>query len=197
MEGLITEETDEYVELSVDFGTVKFYRQEIARIKHSSPEEKRTIEQTWKEKRLKKEQEIEKHQKEKDRWPQEIEISREGNHAFVNVVLNERTNAKLLIDTGASLVILSPKIAQELNINVNSAHPQIKMSLGDGREVPAQFIKIDTVDVGRVRAKDIEAAVIYQDDAFPIFDGLLGMSFLRLFKFEINLEQNKLVLEKL
>lgn len=71
------------------------------------------------------------------------------------------------------------------------------MSLGDGREVPAQFIKIDTVDVGRVRAKDIEAAVIYQDDAFPIFDGLLGMSFLRLFKFEINLEQNKLVLEKL
>ena len=70
------------------------------------------------------------------------------------------------------------------------------MSLADGREVPAKLFKLDSISIGEIKAPDVETAVIYQDNAFKGFDGLLGMSFLKLFKFEINADKGRLVLEK-
>jgi clan AA aspartic protease (TIGR02281 family) len=196
MEGVITKESDEYVELSVGYGAVKFYRGQIARVERSSKKEKQKIEQSWDEERLRKEAELKK-RKEKERTsPQEIEADRQGYHLFVNALLNGRVNARLLVDTGASLVVLSPDIAKELNINVKETEPDIKLVLADGTEVSAKLIKLDNVGVEEANAKDVDAAIIYKDEAFSGFDGVLGMSFLRLFKFEINLEQNKLVLQK-
>ncbi|MDD4980840.1 MAG: retropepsin-like aspartic protease [Candidatus Omnitrophica bacterium] len=196
MEGVITQETNEYVELSIDFGSVKFYRGQIERIEHSSEKEKQAIEQSWEARRLKKEKESKIRQEEGMISPGEVEANRQGDHLFVNALLNRKVNARLLVDTGASFVVLSPNIAKQLNIDIKAVAPDIKLTLGDGKEVPAKLIKLDIVSVEEAIARDIDAAIIDKDDAFNGFDGVLGMSFLRLFKFEINLKENKLVLQK-
>ncbi len=197
MEGIIKRETDEYVELEINLGTVKFYREQIERVEHSSQDENQMIEKYWNEGRLRKEAELKKRQQEKETGLKEIEVGRQGNHLFVNALLNEKVNAKLLIDTGASFVVLSSAIAKNLNINTEGANPDIKMTLADASEVPGKLFKLDTISIGEVKANDVQAVVIYQENAFQGFDGFLGMSFLQLFKFEINLEKSKLVLQKL
>lgn len=68
LEGIITKETDEYVELEIDLGAVKFYREQIERVEHSSEEEKKMIEQSWEQERLRKEAELKKRQQEKGNW---------------------------------------------------------------------------------------------------------------------------------
>ncbi len=197
MKGIIKRETDEYVELGVNSGTVKFYREEITRVQHSLQDENQIMEQHWKEERLRKEAELKKRQQEKETGTKEIEVVRQGNHLVVNALLNGKVNARLLIDTGASFVILSPAVLKGLNVSIEVANPDVKMTLVDGRDVSGKLFRLDTISIGEVKANDVQAAVIYQGNTFQGFDGLLGMSFLKLFKFEINLEKNKLVLQKL
>lgn len=196
MEGIVKRETDEYLELEINLGTVKFYREQIERVEYSSEEEKKSLEQSWQEERLKKESELKTRQHEREIAPNEIEVGRQGNHLYVNVLLNGNVNAKLLIDTGASFVVLSPDIAKRLDMGIEGSNPDVKMTLADGREVAAKLFKLDTISIGQVKANSVEAAVIYQENTFQGFDGLLGMSFLKLFKFEINLEKSKLILQK-
>jgi len=197
MEGIIKRETDEYTELEINLGTVKFYREQIERVEHSSQDENQMIEKYWNEKRLRKEAELKKRQQEKETRPKEIEVGRQGNHLFVNALLNGKVNAKLLIDTGASFVVLSPIITKRLNVSVEGTKADVKVTLADASEVSGKLFKLDTISIGEVKANDVQAAVIYQENTFSGFDGLLGMSFLKLFKFEINLEKSKLVLQKL
>ncbi len=52
MEGIINRETDEYVELEINSGTVKFYREQIEQVEYSSEEEKKMIEESWKKESL-------------------------------------------------------------------------------------------------------------------------------------------------
>jgi len=196
MEGIVKRETDEYLELEINLGTVKFYREQIERVEYSSEEEKKSLEQSWQEERLKKESELKTRQHEREIAPNEIEVGRQGNHLYVNALLNGNVNAKLLIDTGASFVVLSPDIAKRLDMGIEGSNPDVKMTLADGREVAAKLFKLDTISIGQVKANSVEAAVIYQENTFQGFDGLLGMSFLKLFKFEINLEKSKLILQK-
>jgi len=197
MEGIIKRETPEYVELEISLGTVKFYQEQIERVQHSSPEENRMIGQYWNKERLRKEAELKKRQREKETALKEIEAGRQGDHLFVNALLNGKVNAKLLIDTGASFVVLSPTITQGLNVSVEGAKSDVKMTLGDGSEVSGKLFKLESISIGEIKANDVQAVVISQKNAFEGFDGVLGMSFLKLFKFEINLEKSKLVLQKL
>jgi clan AA aspartic protease (TIGR02281 family) len=209
LNGIIAEENEEYVELMVGFGSIKFYRAEIERLERSSQEEKERIEQIWEDERIRqavddaklaqeaKVQEETLPRKEEKASPKIVEVMRKGGHIFVNALLNKTVNAKLLVDTGASLVVLSPKVAGELNIDLTNSANDIKMILADGTEVPAKLIKLDAVSVEEAAVQGIDAVVIYKENAFAGFDGVLGMSFLRLFKFAVNVEQNKLTLEKL
>lgn len=196
MEGIVKRETDEYVELGINSGAVKFYREQIERVEYSSEEERKSLEESWQEERLKKESELKTRKYEREIVPNEIEVGRQGNHLYVNALLNGNVNAKLLIDTGASFVVLSSDVAKRLDMGIEGSNPDVKMTLADGREVPAKLFKLDTISIGQVKASTVEAAVIYQENTFQGFDGLLGMSFLKLFKFEINLEKSKLILQK-
>lgn len=197
MEGIIKRETDEYVELEINTGTVKFYRGQIERVEHSSQEERKLMQESWEEERLKSEAQQKTRQQQRETGSKEIAVGRQGNHLFANVVLNGKVNAKLLIDTGSSFIVLSPAIARGLNISMDAEKPDLKLTLADGREVPGKMLKLDTISIGEARANDVQAAVIYQEAPFQGYDGLLGMSFLKLFKFEINLEKSSIILNKL
>ncbi|MFA5355997.1 MAG: retropepsin-like aspartic protease [Candidatus Omnitrophota bacterium] len=201
IKGVIQRDTPEYVDLGVGSGSVRFYRAEIERIEFSSEEQNRGLEKNWEIERLRKEERLAEHRRlEKeieDAMPKEAEVRSKDGHLFVNALLNRKTTARFLVDTGASMIVVSAQIAKKLNVDIkgNDAS-EINITLADGREISGRYFKLDTISVGEAVAEDIDAAVILQEDAFTDFDGVLGMSFLKLFKFSIDPQGNKFILNK-
>ena len=90
------------------------------------------------------------------------------------------TNVKFLIDTGASVVSLTPKDAQRLGLNLESLKYDHKVQTAHGVTEAAE-VKIDTIDIGGVALHDVRAMVIREG----LEQSLLGMSALeRLRRFD-------------
>ena len=125
-----------------------------------------------------------------------VNLEREGNSFFVRVHINGRHKKKLLLDTGATDVQISRKLARELKINVDRINP-INCILADGSAVPAAPIVLEEVRIGGVKVKNVDAVVLLDDELTEQSDGLLGMSFLNNFNFELDMDRNLLILQHL
>ena len=203
IEGLIIKENDQSVELNVGFGTVKFNREEIKSIYKSKQDEVVVMRQEWQRhkeseqrKKLKREQEAEEARRSKVLEPKEVEFSQASGQIIVNALLNKKVNALLILDTGASLVLLSSRIAKKLGIKTHRAEKDmVQVKLADGSKIDARYIILDSVSVQGIEANDVGAVVLSSDAKMDIQDGLLGMSFLSKFNFQIDTENKKLFLE--
>lgn len=125
----------------------------------------------------------------------EINFSKQKGGIVVGAVLNDKVMASLVVDTGASLVVISKRIAEQLGANKSEESGKIELVLADGRKITATPVVLSTVDVGGSKVKDVMAAVI-EEPPDPGVDGLLGMSFLSNFFVKIDANGNSLVLEK-
>jgi len=70
------------------------------------------------------------------------------------------------------------------------------MQTADGRIIDAKFIILDSVSVEGLEVKNVEAVVLLEESTMNVGDGLLGMSFLNRFNFQIDTVNKKLILEK-
>ena len=122
----------------------------------------------------------------------EVSLRGLGNQFLVDAVLNNAQNAVLLLDTGASLSIISPELLRMLAIPYQSAGRTAWFSTAGGR-IKAPIITLDSLALDGVVVENIEVGVIGEFDNGP-FDGLLGMNFLRYFKFFIDQNERKLKL---
>ncbi|MBU1147532.1 MAG: retroviral-like aspartic protease family protein [Candidatus Omnitrophica bacterium] len=203
IEGLIAKEDNETVELDVGFGTVKFRKTEIDNIDRSSPEQVSSIRKGWKEqkeveekRRSERARELEEERRREELEPKEVSFSKDSQRIVVDALINNKINASLLLDTGATTVVLSNRIAEELRIDRGSSDKEdIEVQLADGRKIEARYVVLDSVRVEDAEVKDV-GAVILLDAEEDIEDGLLGMSFLNKFNFQIDTLNNKLVLQK-
>ncbi|MDP8229759.1 MAG: retropepsin-like aspartic protease [Candidatus Gorgyraea atricola] len=203
IEGLVKKETESSVELDVGFGTVKFRKTEIDRIDRSTPEEVNSIHNGWKKqkeveetKRLERERELEETRRREELEPKEVSFSKDSQRIIVDTLINNETRASLLLDTGATTVVLSDRIARELGIRDNVAEKdKVDVQLADGRKIEARHVVLDSVRVEDSEVKDV-GAVVLLDAEGDIEDGLLGMSFLNKFNFQIDTLNNKLILQK-
>ena len=100
----------------------------------------------------------------------------------------------MIVDTGATAISLPDKMARDMGIKAEAEGVPVRVSLADGRQVPAMMIKLDSVKVGKFTVQDVECCVLGPEarDAPP----LLGMSFLGQFKFEVDTDQSELKLVK-
>lgn len=120
----------------------------------------------------------------------------EGRFGVVDATLNGKVTASLLVDTGASLVLISRDIAKRLGIDYTSdEYQRISMSLADGRVTTATLVTLDSVEVGSSKVKDVQVAIPQNPPGGGI-DGLLGMTFLKYFHVKLDAKENCLVLEK-
>lgn len=198
IEGLIKNEDQDFVELEVYGGSVKFRKSAIERTEKSPPEEAQAMRQGWERKKIETQNMMLKRQLEEERQPKKVEFSQESQHIMLDVKLNKKIDASLVLDTGASLVVLNKDIAKKLGVDLDKFKPDVKLILADSRQIDAKFIVLESVKVGNVEAKDVEAAIMLEETGDPGFgDGLLGMSFLKRFNFKIDQKNNKLILEKL
>jgi clan AA aspartic protease (TIGR02281 family) len=128
------------------------------------------------------------------RKPQSIPLSRQGEHFIVQALINDTFNVSLMLDTGASISLLSESAFEELNqysdvvyikeLNLNTA----------GGTVTASIYQIADFSIQGYVAKDFIFAVSpsYVNEHN---DGLLGMNFLKAFDFHIDQSNGLLTLK--
>jgi clan AA aspartic protease (TIGR02281 family) len=124
-----------------------------------------------------------------------VRAERRGDHIIVTATINGRVDARLLVDTGASLTTLNPSIADALKLPASAAAGSAELTLADGRRQTAKTFRLDLLEVGNSKADGTLAAV--SPTPMPGCDGLLGMSFLSRFQFRLDLANGRLVLETL
>lgn len=198
LEGIIKREDEDYVLLDIGFGTVGVRKDDIKRIYKSSENESWAIRQKWERQKREMEERERKDRLEKDLQPKEVDISSTLGHTFADVVLNRRVKASLLLDTGASLVVLTSDIGKKLGIDLEDKKDNIQLITTDGSKVNAKYAILDSISVQGVEAENVEAAILLGEVKEADFkDGLLGMSFLKRFNFKIDHRDKKLILEKL
>jgi clan AA aspartic protease (TIGR02281 family) len=128
------------------------------------------------------------------RKPQSIPLSRQGEHFIVQALVNDTFNVSLMLDTGASISLLSESAFDELSqysdvvyikdLNLNTA----------GGTVTASIYQVAEFSIQGYVVNDFIFAVSpsYTNDHN---DGLLGMNFLKAFDFHIDQNNGLLILK--
>ncbi len=199
IEGIVKSDNGSTVELEVGVASsVTFFKGEIEKIIKSSEADYSDLRKKWEEHRLEVSEKIAKLQEEEEKKPSSVSFSRDLQGIVVSVVLDDKVVAKMVLDTGSSLVMITKNIASQLGIDLSDAKPDLKAQVADGRSVNVKRIIIESMKVQGVVAEKVEAAVLLDDIGGAGFgDGLLGMSFLKRFNFKVDQKEKKLTLEKL
>ena len=122
-----------------------------------------------------------------------IKARSRGGHYVVEVVINGKIHADLIVDTGATMVILSESLGQKLGVQHNPNFPKIGFNTAGGKVETPLFI-LDSLSLGDAEAVNVEASTNPNLDGE---DGLLGMTFLENFRVEMNRETSELILKPL
>ncbi len=123
-----------------------------------------------------------------------VRLKRVGNSFLTDALINRKTHATFMVDTGASNVMLSKKTALKLGYHLNAAK-RVKAKLANGKVVPGRVIILKELRLGRALATNIPAIVLEQESGGN-YDGLLGMSFLGQFIFQIDTVKGELMLQR-
>jgi len=199
IEGIIKSDNGEAVEVEVGVNSsVTFLKSDVERIVQSSETDSSTLRQAWKKHKYEVDQKIAKLKEAKEKEEKSVVFSQSAKGITVEVMLNDKVSAKMVVDTGASIVIISRNIAEKLGINLSNTKPDLAVQVADGREVNAKRVVIQSMKVQEATALKVDAAVLLEDTGGLAFgDGLLGMSFLSKFNFKIDSDAKKLILQKL
>ncbi len=114
-----------------------------------------------------------------------VPLQRHGDHFLVAARLADGSSVRLLIDTGASMTILTPAILA--GGGYRDTGQRRVFSTANGR-VTAPVYRLNALSVGDWQVSEIEIGVLDLADS-PHIDGLLGMNFLRHFQFFIDQSQ--------
>lgn len=121
----------------------------------------------------------------------EVELRRAWDgHYRADVVVNGN-QIRLLVDTGASMVLIPYEQAALLGIDVAELEFSMPVTTANGRSTVAP-IRLATIEIGSIRVHDVTAAVAHPG---TLKNGLLGMSFLDQLS-ETSFQKDKLVLRQ-
>ena len=114
-----------------------------------------------------------------------VKLTQQGQHFIVEAILNNQHTSHLMIDTGASLTVVSTAFYQQLLSTDNiKTKRKLNINTAGGNQTAFSIIINEFWLAGRV-VYDFEV-VVMDLDSLDKADGLLGMNFLQHFKFEID-----------
>jgi len=125
-----------------------------------------------------------------------IPTGRKGDHHTVDSVLvgpsGEELHLNLMIDTGASYVVIARSHADALGLTPEQLRPQ-EVVTANGK-IPALIGKVGMIRLGQVEVPNVEVAFI--DDAQIGDNQLLGMSVLGRYRITLDDSANTLTLDQ-
>lgn len=114
------------------------------------------------------------------------------NQALVPVRINYRNttvDAWLLLDTGATITMITTGLADRLGISQASTERRLSQ-VADGRVVQTFRTRVDSLVVGPKQKYNAEVAIMPSDGPDMGFDGLLGMNFLGEFRYHVDINSH-------
>ena len=118
--------------------------------------------------------------------------TRPGGTVVVDVLLNRRLTAPMLLDTGADFTVLTRQVARDLRLSSLDRLPTQEFNTAGGT-VRLPIATLQSLRVGTAEARDVEVAI---DTAGHMPMGLLGMTFLRHFKVTVDHQQGQVTFER-
>jgi len=119
-----------------------------------------------------------------------VALHRQGQHFLVDSKLGAAETIRLLIDTGASMTIVTPEVIEKYAGSLRRTGRTRLFNTANG-PVRAPIFILGALTVGDWRVRNLEVGVLEMGGR-KAFDGLLGMNFLKEFQFFI--DQNEGVL---
>lgn len=124
-----------------------------------------------------------------------VPVFRVGRSLVVQARLNGSRDAKLIVDTGADITILSNQVARDAGILPSSYISTVTLNTAGG-PVRADVARLDTISVGAAEVSQVPVALHDLPDAPVGVDGLLGLTFLDKFLVTLDAQKGELHLRR-
>jgi clan AA aspartic protease (TIGR02281 family) len=197
MEGLILEETPENYFVDVGFGMVGLKRIDVESVLRSDADKAWQLRNKWERQKAVSEEQAKEDKLKEELAPKHLTITEERGQIVVEALLNNKVKVNLILDTGASLVVIKDSVGKQLGIDTSGLKDELRLRLANGRESTAKHAVLTSVNVQGVEAFNVDAAVLPPDAQDPqLKDGLLGMAYLKNFIVKIDQKNKKVTLEK-
>ena len=123
-----------------------------------------------------------------------VAFEKQGQVVVIEAMLNGKTPAKLVVDTGATYTMISAATAKELDIDPSGNERRLPIQTANGM-IQAPLTSLESINVGGVEMKNLTAVI---HDVVPSSQvaGLLGLNFLSNFRMDIDTQKGLLHLEK-
>lgn len=120
-----------------------------------------------------------------------VPISRFGGSIIVHAQLNSRRDVQLILDTGATMTVLSYDVALELGLLSGPDNTVATVNTAGG-PVQASLTRLDVIQVGAAEVRNM-AVAIHDIPASPCdVVGILGLSFLDHFLVTLDTDKGQL-----
>ncbi len=126
---------------------------------------------------------------------EDIKLKREGNTYWATVKCNGENSLNMVVDSGASTVLLSSNDAAKIGLRPGDKDPLVRLGVADGRSTIGRLMTIRSMQLGQFTIENVECVVLNPEagNAEP----LLGMTFLGRFKFQLDGGKSTLSLTKI
>lgn len=118
-----------------------------------------------------------------------------GRSIVVDASVNGRKAGRFLVDTGASLTVISRRLAEEAEARFAPEASAVTLHTANG-PVEAPLATLASLGVGGLEVGNVPVAVHDLPGIGRGIDGLLGMSFLRYFRLTIDPERREMTLDR-
>lgn len=122
-----------------------------------------------------------------------IPLQKRGSHFLVDGRINGDNKLTLMIDTGATLSVISPSLLQAANVSPAPVFVREATINTAGGKVRAPIFRVESFAIGNYSVPNMQFVLLELDDK-TVGDGLLGMNFLRNFAFRLDQKNSLLVL---
>ncbi len=124
-----------------------------------------------------------------------IPVTKIGRSLVVRAKLNGSREARLIVDTGAEITVLSHAVALDAGLLPSQTVATVTLNTAGGN-VRADVFRIGSVSLGDAEARNVTAAVHDLPDAPAGVDGLLGLTFLDQFLVTVDARKGELHLRQ-